>query len=113
MPNMTPAKFTKQLGPMVTPETAARLEAYAVTRGVSVSTLTREMIERDLKRQCNKWNAELEERLGSYVAAEEAFGQAYEAALARTAAQGEKHVSRRRKADSARRGAGGTDSGES
>lgn len=97
MPNMTPAKYTKQLGPMVTPETAAEVEAWAAVERVSISRIAGEAIERDLKRR-----RRLIDTLDDDV--QEVWQVAYNAALARTAAQGQKHVTRRRAADGKRAG---------
>lgn len=98
MPNQTEAKYTKQLGPMVTPEFAATLEAWAKTKLVSVSQLAREMLERDLAAQQAKWESTLDAK------ARRAWQGDYRRALARTRRQGEKHVTRRRAADDARAG---------
>lgn len=98
MPNQTEAKYTKQLGPMVEPDFAAELEAWAKVKGISVSSLTREMLERDLRLQRGGWEEQLDAK------GQRAWKTAYTAALARTRRQGQKHVTRRRAADDARAG---------
>lgn len=97
MPNSTPAKYTKQLGPMVTPELAAELEAHAREDGVSVSTLVRGWIEQ--RAATERGTRETWRNAG-----QRAKWQAdYEAALAKTTAQGAAHVSRRADHDAATR----------
>lgn len=98
MPNTAPAKYTKQLGPMVTPELAAELEANAREDGVSVSTLVRQMIESAVA-------SERERRAAARTpAAAREWQRHYRAALAKTTAQGVEHVKRHRESDRAARG---------
>jgi hypothetical protein len=98
MPNPTPAKYTKQLGPMVTPELAAELEADAREDGVSISTLVRGWIEERAaieraKRELTRTPAQRRE-----------WKRTYDGALAKTTAQGAEHVRRHRDSDAAARG---------
>lgn len=58
MVNVTPAKYTVQIGPTMTPETAGELAAWAELRGVSVSVVARECLEAGLARQRAKWAKE-------------------------------------------------------
>ncbi len=98
MPNTTPAKYTKQLGPMVTPELAAELEAHAREDGVSVSTLVRGWIEERAEVE----RAKREE--ARTPTQRKAWKRTFEAALAKTSAQGAEHVRRHRASDAAARG---------
>lgn len=101
MGNTTPARYTKQLGPMVTPELAAELEANAREDGVSVSTMLRGWIEtRAAEESINR--AAKRSRLDT-----RAWQANYRAALAKTTAQGAEHVRRHRDSDRAARGGGG------
>src|SRR6188768_3570178 len=90
VPNPTPAKYTKQLGPMVTPEMAAELEANAREDGVSISTLARQMIETMLEMR-----RPAREAIRT-PAQQKAWKRSYDAALAKTTAQGAEHVRRHR-----------------
>jgi hypothetical protein len=55
MPNPTPAKYTVQIGPTYTVETAAELTAWARAQGRSVSEVTREATERGLELLRTDW----------------------------------------------------------
>ncbi|MET0426687.1 MAG: hypothetical protein ABW046_22660 [Actinoplanes sp.] len=55
MPNPTPAKYTVQIGPTYSVETAAELTAWAALQGRSVSEVTRECTEEGLRRQRRRW----------------------------------------------------------
>jgi hypothetical protein len=58
MPNPTPAKYTVQIGPTYTVETAAELTAWARQQGRSVSDLTRECTEEGLLKLRKRWERE-------------------------------------------------------
>lgn len=55
MPTPTPAKYTVQIGPTYTVETAAELTAWAAKHGRSVSEVTREATERGLELLREGW----------------------------------------------------------
>jgi hypothetical protein len=55
MPNPTPAKYTVQIGPTYTVETAAELTGWAVLQGRSVSEVTRQATERGLELLRQEW----------------------------------------------------------
>lgn len=57
MPNPVPRKYTVQLGPTFTPDTAGELAAWAEQRGMSVSAITREAAERGLEILRQEWTA--------------------------------------------------------
>jgi hypothetical protein len=97
MPNPKPAKYTKQLGPMVTPELAAELEADAREDGESVSTFVRQMIE---ERVAERREARAARRT---PAQRREWKRVYDAALAKTTQQGAEHVRRHRASDAAAR----------
>lgn len=58
MPNPVPARYTVQLGPTFTPDTAGELAAWAELRGKSISEVTREAAEEGLGRLRATWAAE-------------------------------------------------------
>lgn len=58
MPNPTPAKYTVQIGPTYTVETAAELTAWAKVQGRSVSAVTRECTEFGLRHLREQWERE-------------------------------------------------------
>lgn len=96
MGNTAPARYTKQLGPMVTPEFAAELEADARAAGISISTLVRQMLE-----------GAMAERRKARVTDAKWQGD-YADALAKTTRQGVAHVTAHRDRDRAARGAAAT-----
>lgn len=89
MPNPTPAEYTVQLGPTVTPEVAGELAAWAALSRSSVSKLTRWQIEAGL--EANR--AYLVERYGPLPTALLAEH------VAEAVKRGERQVSRRRDYD--------------
>lgn len=58
MPNPIPRKYTVQLGPSFTPDTAGELAAWAEVRGLSLSEVTRVCAERGLELLRADWAAE-------------------------------------------------------
>lgn len=49
MPNVTPAKYTVQLGPTVVPEVAGEVYAWAEMLGISASAVARECLNAGLE----------------------------------------------------------------
>jgi hypothetical protein len=93
MPNPVPKKYTVQLGPTFTPDTAGELAAWAETLGMSVSAVTRTAAERGLESLRGEWAAQ-----GGRPAA------ARVAALVEEAARrGEDQAGRRTRSDRSRR----------
>lgn len=89
MPNPVPARYTVQLGPTVTPETAGELAAWARQTGRSTSEMARLLLEEGLRRQ----RAKLEREHGSLSAG--LLAECVAAAQERA----ERQVSRRRSYD--------------
>lgn len=94
MPNPVPRKYTVQLGPTFTPETAGELAAWAERRGKSVSEITREATERGLIHLRRAWERET----GGLPSHERVT-----ALVAEAAERGEKQAARRTRSDRARR----------
>lgn len=55
MPTPTPAKYTVQIGPTYTVETAAELTAWAQVQGRSVAEVTRQATEAGLAKLRRTW----------------------------------------------------------
>lgn len=87
MPTPTPAKYTVQIGPTFTVDTAAELTAWAQQQGRSVSEVTRECTERGLKQLRRAW-----EREHGAIPAE-----VLEAAASAVADRGSRQAARKRK----------------
>jgi hypothetical protein len=96
MANTTPARYTKQLGIMATPETGGEVMTWAAKRGVSASTVARELLEIGLKQARDAWREQYgdidPERLSDEIA--------------KAQQQGAKQVTRRREYDSTTRSTG-------
>jgi len=108
MANTTPAKYTVQLGPTVTPEVAAELATLAQLLGVSNSQITRECIERGLAAGMagrKGWRVQLDEQHGGPEETEKAWGRVYDAHLEHFQRRGTRQTSRRREYDRTTRGA--------
>lgn len=90
MPNPVGRKFTVQLGPTFTPDTAGELAAWAELRGKSVSEVTREAAEHGLNLLRREWAAETGRRPVPARLAE---------LTAEAAERGEKQATRRRNYD--------------
>lgn len=89
MPNPVPARYTVQLGPTVTPETAGELAAWARVTERSSSEMARLLLEEGLKRQ----RAKLEREHGSLPA------DLLDECVAAAQERAERQVSRRRSYD--------------
>lgn len=93
MPNPTPAEYTVQLGPTVTPEVAGELAAWAALAKISTSKMTRRAIDTGLEVLRSKLSAELGEMPASLLAEH----------VAEAARRGDRQVKRRRDYDASTR----------
>lgn len=102
MANTTPAKYTVQLGPTVTPEVAAELATWGELVGLSNSAVARECIEHGLVKLRKRWTAEVSKRMGwehDYVQFENAYGESYDTHLEHFQGRGTRQTTRRRNYD--------------
>ena len=96
MPNPTPARYTVQLGPTVTPEVAGELATWAEVQQRSVSEATRECIEAGLMNLRLGWIAEAGRALDAELLEKHVY--AAEVRGAEQVARRERYASRTREA---------------
>lgn len=106
MANTTPAKYTVQLGPTVTPEMAAELATWAELLGVSNSVVTRDSIEHGLVVLRTLWRAQVLEKLPRRTNFDSVWAATYKPHLQHFEGRGTRQTTRRRNYDAETRGAG-------
>jgi hypothetical protein len=94
MPNPTTAKYTKQMGVMVVPETGGEIGAWAEIMGVPQSQTLRELVEAGIKAKRKEWIKRHGDLPADLLAAH----------IERCTRQGGRQVDRRRDYDDNRRG---------
>lgn len=108
MVNVTPAKYTVQIGPTMTPEAAGELAAWARMRGVSVSVVARECVEAGLSTLRESFKAQA---VDTRQYTERKWEALLRKEIAEAQARGDRQVARRKAYDDKTRGKSGGEEG--